>query len=306
MATHQERNHGSDTGRNPSPDRHRFSQEQWNALIYRDKTRPHHNGDPIGHEPCISIANRIFNRTQVPHYGFLSHQVYSSELLAKLVFLLTKLFSLKMARPTISRNPRQTTNEIKERLEYRSDSVSPQRDIYECINLNLQFVASNQFVYEMLWQVVIGRAGDHPHDHASVDAVPAGVGVRQKRVLHRKIMFHDEIQEQRKTVFRIASGCKNMTYHFTLGILPGELDDFIRSVVKSHMKPPHLIFWDVAGAIMLAVSREKRLAGYMRMRIGLACTEMASIGSAPFTSEFKSGTRIPSALAAFSERWVRH
>jgi hypothetical protein len=94
-------------------------------------------------------------------------------------------------------------------------------------------------------------------------------------------MFHDEIQEQRKTVFRIASGCKNMTYHLTLGILPGELADFIRSVVKSHMKPPHLIFRDVAGAIMLAVSREKRLAGYMRhaYRLGAYRNGLDRIGA---------------------------
>lgn len=79
MATHQERNPWSDTGRNPSSDRHRFSQEQWNSLIYCNETGPHHNGDPISHEPCISIFNRIFNSTQMPHYGFLSHQVYSFE-----------------------------------------------------------------------------------------------------------------------------------------------------------------------------------------------------------------------------------
>lgn len=34
----------------------------------------------------------------MPHYVFLSHQVYTSEFPAKLIFMLMKLFSLEMAQ----------------------------------------------------------------------------------------------------------------------------------------------------------------------------------------------------------------
>lgn len=142
VTTHQERNYRSDTGRNPSPDRHRFSQEQWNSLIYRNKTRPHHNGDPIGHEPCISIFNRIFNRTQMPHYGFLSHQVYSSEFPAH-IFMMVKLFPCKWPEPPPIPDTLRAGLGICNtgRMTFSPSATSTNSSI------PFQFVASSQSVY---------------------------------------------------------------------------------------------------------------------------------------------------------------
>ena len=63
-------------------------------------------------------------------------------------------------------------------------------------------------------------------------------------------------------MFRIACGRKKTADHFGLGMLLGQFDYLVRGCVKSHMQLPHLIFWNVAGAAIVAVSGEKFLSSY--------------------------------------------